>query len=35
VIINAFVQVIEHGKTICSGKMNFCLLNRVRLLFDI
>jgi hypothetical protein len=34
-IVNALVQVVEHGKTICGSKMNFCLLNGVRLLFDI
>ena len=35
VIVDAFVQVVEHGQTICGSKMNFCLLNCVRLLFDI
>jgi hypothetical protein len=34
-IVNAFVQVVEYGKTICGGKMNLGLLNRIRLLFDI
>jgi hypothetical protein len=35
VVVDAFVQVVEYGKTVCCSEMNLGLLNRIRLLFNI
>jgi hypothetical protein len=37
VVVNAFVQIIQHGESVGGSKMDFCLLDRVdlRLCFKI